>query len=510
MKWLHRWLGVLVAFFVLFFALSGIVLNHRNFFSTIDVNRNLLPGNYRFGNWNLAAVRSATPIGADSLLIYGNIGIWLTDSSFLRFEPMKTGLKRGVDNRKTMSVVQMPSGRVFAGTMSGVFELDKSQWKKIYLPINENRIADVVARGDSLLVLTRSHLLFALDKPGALEFEILPLPHPAGFVQETSLFKALWALHSGDIFGLPGRLIVDLMGLVMIFLAITGIVWFIAPDVIKRLRNRNRLKKRTAKLNRFSRKWHLHVGIWAVALLMLITITGMFLRPPLLIAIMGSRIPSFKFTTLYNTNPWHDKLRGIEFDRFTNSFIISTSDGFFHAEFTLTDSLRRFHPQPPVSVMGINVFEQPKDGMFIVGSFSGIYRWVPAMNYVQDMITGLELQAGRRGPPAFGDLPVAGYISTVGGKEFIFDYNMGVFSRNFEHRFPEMPEHVKKESPLPLWNTALEIHTGRIYSVVFGRFQPWFIPVMGFLILLVLITGLLRWFRDNGRKRRLKKDCEAA
>lgn len=509
-KWLHRWLGVLVAFFVLFFALSGIVLNHRNFFSTIDVSRNILPGNYRFGNWNLAAVRSATTIGTDSVLIYGNIGIWLTDSSFIRFSPLNSGLKRGIDNRKTMSIVQMPSGRVFAGTMSGLYEWEDNVWKKKMLPVDENRITDIVAHGDSLLVLTRSQLLLAMDEPGALVFEILPLPYPAGFTHETSLFKALWALHSGDIFGLPGRLIVDLMGLVMIFLSCTGIVWFLAPDVIKRLQNRNKLKKKTAKLNRFSRKWHLHIGIWAVAFLMVITITGMFLRPPLLITIMGSRIPSFTFTTLYNVNPWHDKLRGVEFDRFTNSFIFSTSDGFFHAEPTLTDSMKRLRPQPPVSVMGINVFEQPQDGMFIIGSFSGIYRWVPARNFVQNLITGLEMQPGRRGASAFGSLPVAGYINTNSGKEFIFDYNMGAFSRNTEHRFPAMPKHVKEQSPLPIWNTALEIHTGRIYSVIFGRFQPWFIPVVGFLIFLVLITGLFRWFRDQSRRRRYKKDCKTA
>ena len=224
MKWLHRWLGVIVAFFVLFFALSGIVLNHRGFFSAIDVNRNLLPGKYRFGNWNLAAVRSATSVGTDSLLIYGNIGIWLTDSAFSWFEPMNKGLKKGTDNRKTMAVVQMPSGRVFAGTLSGVYELKGNRWKEIKIPGKEKRIADVIAHGDSLLVLTRSYLLIATDKPGDLEFEILQLPHPAGFVSETSLFKALWTIHSGEIFGLAGKLIVDMVGLIMIFLSFTGMM----------------------------------------------------------------------------------------------------------------------------------------------------------------------------------------------------------------------------------------------------------------------------------------------
>lgn len=506
-KWLHRWLGVIVAFFILFFALSGIVLNHRSFFSGIDVNRNLLPGKYRFGNWNLAAVRSATPIGTDSLLVYGNIGIWLTDSTLSRFEPISNGLKRGIDNRKTMSVVQMPSGRVYAGTLSGVYELDGNHWKEIRIPGKEKRVADMITIGDSLLVLTRSHLLIAKDRPDELFFEKIQPPYPEGFASEISLFKALWTIHSGEIFGLPGKLIVDAVGLVMIFLSLSGIVWFLAPDVIRKLKTRKKLKKSIARLNRFSRKWHNHIGIWAVTILIITTLTGMFLRPPLLIAIIRSKIPALKYTALYNPNPWHDKLRGIQYDRFNNSFIFSTSDGFYHAYPSLVDSLRHFRAQPPVSVMGINVFEQPRDGLFIVGSFSGIYRWVPAMNYVQDMITGLEVQPRRSGPPAFGSIAVAGYISTNPGKEFIFDYDAGVFSRNPGQSFPEMPAQVKKKSPLPLWNTALEIHTGRIYYVIFGKYQPWFIPVMGLLILIVLITGLIRWFREHDRKRRVRKDC---
>lgn len=505
MKWLHRWLGVIVAFFVLLFALSGIVLNHRDFFSAIDVNRNLLPGKYRFGNWNFAAVRSATPVGTDSLLIYGNIGIWLTDSTFTRFAPMNEGLKKGMDNRKTMSVVKMPSGRIFAGTMSGVYELISNRWNKIDIPVNDLRIADMITQGDTLLVLTRSHLFIARDHSGILTFGVKQLPHPVGFVQETSLFKALWTIHSGEIFGLPGKLIVDLVGLVMIFLSFTGIVWFIAPDLIRKLRNRKTLKKKTAGLNRFSRKWHNHIGIWAVAILIITTLTGMFLRPPLLIAIIRSKVPAWKFTALYHANPWHDKLRGIRFDRFSNSFILSTSEGFFHAEPTLTDSLLRFRSQPPVSVMGINVFDQPKDGLFIVGSFSGIYRWVPAINYVQDVITGLEVRPQRGGPPAFGSIAVAGYINPENGAEFIFDYDGGVFSRNSGQYFPEMPQHVKKQSPLPLWNTALEIHTARIYYVLFGKFQFLIIPVMGFLILIVLTTGLFRWFHEHSRKQRARE-----
>jgi hypothetical protein len=510
MKWLHKWLGVIVSFFLLFFALSGIVLNHRSFFSPVDVNRKLLPPKYRYANWNLAAVRSAATIGHDSVLVYGNIGIWLTDSAFSKFRHFSDGLQKGIDNRKTMSVVRSEDGNVWAGTLSGLYRLSGSQWQQVPLPGKENRIAGLMLKGDSLLVLTRSHLFVTGNKNGQPQFSKIQLPHPAGFKNEVSLFKALWTIHSGEIFGLAGKLVVDAVGLIMIFLSFTGIVWFLAPDLIRKLKNQKRLKQQTARLNRFSRKWHNHIGIWAVAILIITTLTGIFLRPPLLIAIISNKLPAWKYTALHNANPWNDKLRGIQYDKFSKNFVFSTSDGFFLADEHFSDSLRRLRAQPPVSVMGINVFEQPREGLFIVGSFSGIYRWVPATNYVQDMITGLEVQPRRGGPPAFGNIAVAGYISAGEEKEYIFDYDGGVFSRFPGNKFPEMPDEIRKKSPLPLWNTALEIHTGRIYYVIFGKFQPWFIPVMGLLILIVLVSGIFRWFKEYNRRKRVKAHCKQA
>ena len=48
----HKWLGLILAFFICMFCLSGLVLNHQEWTGTIDVSRRLLPDDYRLSNWN--------------------------------------------------------------------------------------------------------------------------------------------------------------------------------------------------------------------------------------------------------------------------------------------------------------------------------------------------------------------------------------------------------------------------------------------------------------------------
>lgn len=64
----HKWLGVIFALIILSYVFSGIVLNHRETLSFIDVNGKLLPKEYRYQNWNNAAVKSTLKISPDGIL----------------------------------------------------------------------------------------------------------------------------------------------------------------------------------------------------------------------------------------------------------------------------------------------------------------------------------------------------------------------------------------------------------------------------------------------------------
>ena len=84
-KKFHKWLSVIIAVIAILFAASGIVMNHRKTFSSIDIARNLLPENYTYINWNLAGVRGSFNT-SDACFIYGNIGIWKSDEKLKKYE----------------------------------------------------------------------------------------------------------------------------------------------------------------------------------------------------------------------------------------------------------------------------------------------------------------------------------------------------------------------------------------------------------------------------------------
>lgn len=506
LKFLHRWFGALAAVILIFFAMSGIVLNHRSLFSPIDIPRSMLPNTYRFDNWNFAAVKSAEWIAPDSVLVYGNIGIWLTDSTFSHFESYFDGMRRGTDNRRTASVLRTPGGMVLAGTMSGLYMLLDHRWEPIRLPVREQRITGMTIQGGDVIAMTRSHIVRFPDLPVAdpgviaSRAEAGMLPRPEDYKRETSLFRALWVIHSGEILGLPGKLFVDAMGLALIFLCVSGLIWFFAPDMTRAVRNRLRAKSMVRSINRFSFRWHNKLGILVLAFLIISALTGIFLRPPLLIPIARKTVPAIRHTLLDHPNPWHDKLRDIRFDRTAGSFLISTSDGFYYADPAFREAPRRVPHQPPVSVMGINVFEQESDSVFIVGSFSGLYRWNPADRQIRDKITGLEVNPARGMVNPFGAVAVAGLIRNPGSKTYVFDYTAGAFSREVHAPFPAMPEEIRRQTGMPLWNLALEVHTGRFYSFILGRWYILFIPLAGLTYLVILVTGGIIWFKRRRRK----------
>ena len=84
----------------------------------------------------MAAVKSAVKLPDDSLLVFGNIGIWKTDSSFTTFRDFNDGFPKGIDNRKIYSLIYTRNHRLIAGTLFGLFEFHNG-WKKINIPVKE-------------------------------------------------------------------------------------------------------------------------------------------------------------------------------------------------------------------------------------------------------------------------------------------------------------------------------------------------------------------------------------
>jgi hypothetical protein len=502
----HKWVSLVLALFIVVFAVSGIILNHRSWLSSVDVDRKLLPEVYRYNNWNLAAVKGSIKVGADSMLVYGNIGAWISADHFKTFADFNEGFPEGIDNRKISKVVATADGRLFAATFFGLFSRNgmNGSWEKIPLPVPEERIVDLFIDDENLLILTRSNLLMASLSGEKLLPRLKSLQPSVNDDKKASLFRTLWVIHSGEIYGTIGKLFVDFVGFVFIFLTITGLLYFLFPKFIRFRKKRDLKVKTLAVATKFSLKWHNKIGWWLAAVLILNTLAGMFLRPPLLIPIANTKVGRIPFSELDSENPWEDKLRGMLLDEEAGMFILNTSDGFYFSGKDLAMPFMPFDVQPPVSVMGINVFEKTGQDTYLVGSFSGLFNWMPRQNYYEDFITGSPpVATGRSGSPV-SDNAVAGFLKDEDGRSYIFDYGRGAVPLFHNKPFAEMPAKIIENSPMSLWNVALEFHTARIYSVLIGDFYILIIPLAGLSILFILISGLYLYWVAYRKKRPAK------
>ncbi|MBN2637128.1 MAG: PepSY domain-containing protein [Prolixibacteraceae bacterium] len=496
-KKLHKWPAIIIAFFAILFAASGIVMNHRSIFSSVDVSRKLLPPNYSYKNWNLAAVRGSLQTNESEFLVYGNIGIWKSDDEFQTFTDFNQGFPKGIDNRKIYSVATHKK-MLFAATHMGLFSRNNinGEWEKVELPVREIRITDLETKNDTLLVLTRHYLLKSAN--GKI-VETVQLPEPLGYERKTGLFDTLWQLHSGELFGIAGKLIVDLLGLVTIFLSVSGLLHFFFPKII---RNRKKKAKEVSSListKKTNLHWHNVIGYIFVVFLIINTFSGMHLRPPLLIAIANKQVGIIPGTHMDSPNPWFDKLRRVQWDEDSKQYIFSTSDGFYFADETLTKTLQPAFSQPPVSVMGCNILKPLGNKTYLVGSFSGMYIWNTHTGAVADFFTQqpyIETE-GMQSP--IGANMAAGFVES-NNSAWWFDYNRGAISLNGK-AFPEIPEEIRIASPMSLWNVALELHTGRIFEHIIGPFYILIVPIAGICIMLVLISGFLLWWKIYRKKK---------
>ena len=490
----HKWLGVIFALIILTYVFSGIVLNHRETLSFIDVNRKLLPKEYRYQNWNNAAVKSTLKISPDSILVYGNIGIWLTDSSYSDFTNFSAGIPKGIDNRKIFQMIKTTGNTLVAGTFSGLytFNYKEHKWSLVPLPVREKSIVDIIQKQDTLFILTRSLLLKSTDLKS---FIVAQLPQPENYDNKAGLFKTLWVIHSGEIYGTAGKIIVDFAGLIFAFLTITGFIVFVNRIVLKKNKKPEEVKVKLKNSNRWNIKWHNKFGWITLAILILNTTTGMFLRPPLLAFIGNSRVGKIPYTELATPNPWFDQLRRILYDKEIDRFIIVTMDGFYYSDDNFKTELKQFRFQPPASIMGVTVLEKFDSFKYLVGSFEGLFVWSSQSGEIFDYIKKQQFTPPSRNSRPIGDFLVSGFTRDYKNQEYYFDYNKGATNINGAERFAALPQKVINDTPISLWNVALEIHTGRIYQSLIGDFYVLIVPLTGMIVLFILISGFIVWLK---------------
>jgi hypothetical protein len=286
-----------------------------------------------------------------------------------------------------------------------------------------------------------------------------------------------------------------LAGLIFAFLTITGFIVFVNRIVLKKNKKSEEVKVKFKKSNRWNIKWHNKFGWIALAILILNTTTGMFLRPPLLAFIGNSRVGKIPYTELATPNPWFDQLRRILYDKEIDRFIIVTMDGFYYSDDNLKTELKQFRFQPPASIMGVTVLEKFDSFKYLVGSFEGLFVWSSQSGEIFDYIKKQQFTPPSGNSRPIGDFLVSGFTRDYKNQEYYFDYNKGATNINCADRFAALPQKVINDTPISLWNVALEIHTGRIYQSLIGDFYVLIVPLTGLIVLFILISGFIVWLK---------------
>lgn len=483
----HKWLGLGMAFFLLVFCVSGILLNHRSIIKNSNVSRRYLPSRYEFRNWNGGLLRGTLDLDRPSpsdtlptgdachhLLLYGNGGIWFTDSKASFFKDFNEGLPQGADFRQIKNVIQTESrGFLFAVSPFGLYRYgEHGYWHEVNMPLEEDeKLTDIASHGDSLVVLSRSYAYLSL--PPYTSFKRIQLPSPQDFDGKVTAFRFVWLLHSGELFGTAGKLVVDAVAVILALLCLTGFVFWLKP--------KRKLWVKSSLL------LHDKVGRYTIILTLLVALTGWCLRPPVMIALALSKIPALPGTTLKSENVWNDKLRMIRHDDQQGDWILSTSEGFYSMDFK-SGKLEALTHTPPVSVMGLNVLQQDRTGKWYCGSFSGLFVWDRLRGSATDYFTGKP--APKKAGAPFGKKAIAGMSQ---------DFEVPAIAEYYEGtHFAPQPANMD-QLPMSLWNVALEIHSGRIFIGSIATFI--FIFVMGILAIWCLWSGYC--IRLAKKKKRL-------
>lgn len=450
----HKWLGLFLSVFLVIFALSGIILNHRSLVAEMEVSRRFLPQEYQYAQWNNGLIRGtlAQP-DSHNVVAYGSAGVWLTDKQGAQWQPYNDGLPANSDGRQVRQVVRGAGGELFACTAFGLYRYQDTCWAAVSLPLAmpDERLTDLTHKGDTLVAVSRSHLYWGTAP--YTHFHRTTLRPSKEHDERVSLFRTLWLLHSGELFGSIGQLIVDLLGVLLIILVLTGVLHWFFPRAIKHMCH-SVSQRQSASKQMLRNLWlHDRLGRYTLIAIGVVVFTGWCLRPPLLIAIAEGKVPVIPFSTLdAPDNAWHDRLRTLHYDKQSQIWLLHTSSGFYgftHFE----DMPAPIATTPPISVMGINTMEQQANGTWLIGSFAGIYLWDREQGTILDYITHQPPQEVT-GPP-IGQHMCAGYSQDF-GKPIVFLYDKGT---------PDLPMPASMRTlPMSLWQIALEAHTGRIYT----------------------------------------------
>lgn len=496
-KWIHKWSSLLICIILIWMSISGILLNHPEIISNISVPSSFLPEDYNLVNWNRSAIVEAEFATNKTAYFGGHEGIFKTDDGGYSFTNLnKNGFPNAAYNRKTKSIALFSDNSedvLFAGTFSGLYKFNSKTdyWKKVNFPSESNKIVSLIKKEDSLIVVTDSEMFISKVINSPINFRKIKLERIDDNPSMT-LIELFFQLHSGELWGLSGKIIFDIAALILVFLCISGLYLWISPKY-RKLKKKLNLTKGKIHTGWFFRN-HLLIGIWSFAILLVFAVTGLFMRPPLIIALLGKDVAVKYIPVNEDDNPWKHRIRNAFYDHSTNKTIIDSRDGFWVSTHGLDGQYIETDPPVPIFAMGATVLKNDDDGNLLVGSFAGLYKISNSGLYAENILDKSSPIISSVRP---GANLITGYFKDFYGEEYVTTHFGGLINVKTPEVITkkyQMPEFLKANYKMPLWNFLFELHNGRLFQSLLGDFYILFIPLLSLIFIVVILTGVFDWF----------------
>ncbi len=508
-RWVHLYLGLFVLLYLILEGITGVLLNHPTLISGFSVPRWFVPPSYRIEDWNRGSLRTVAFSERKPSMGYlaGSEGVWRTADGGVTFQPMPSGYPTSRGYRRTNHILLLEDdgpGRLLAATRNGLYgcSLETWDWQRIDLGDGVEDVRKILRIDDRLLVFTDSYA-YQSDvgtSADAIKFQPVHLARTEGGEEEgIRLVTLMFGLHGGEIWGLPGRLLIDAVGIGLVFLSVSAIYMWYFPRVRKWFprafgkKRSSEAKKR--RVYQWLYKYHVDLGVWTTVFLVVIAATALFMPPsPLVFLTIRKEVPREYWPGPLPKDPWHESIGNAAYDPVHKEILIEAKRALWRGPADFSGPFVKDESRLPLSAMGTNVLEVADDGGLLVGSFSGLFHCHPNDGPVIDLSTGKPHVPSRSRRP-FGSWRAVGHFRTPAGEQFVATHNdgiIGIDGAELNGRF-RMPDQMVQAYRMPLWSFLFEVHNGRIVRDWVGS-KYYLISIFGALSLLVIsFTGLYDW-----------------
>ncbi len=492
---IHKYLGLILGLYLLAMGASGLLLNHPEWIRSIDTPQAIVPGDYNYRNWNRMLVRSGMITPDGTWYLAGKSGVARSDDQGRKFFLLDEGFPTAAYDRDTADLLILnkdSADRVLlAATRSGLYHKHGNDpWSQIILPgaPSSPRMVALVKTDDRVVAFSEKAAWQA--DAAALNFTPAKLAvAEQDAAARVPLFRMLHDIHNGAILGTPGKIILDISAIILVVLGVSGLVIWFVP-----WRNRKwpTLRQPPGTFFRWCWKYHLKLGIWIVVVLMILAGSGIFLRPPLLLATVNHSLnadnPLLRFSP--RSAGFGGKIQSATAGS-NGSIVISTESGLWRGPANLDGSFRRLQLPVPVHGMGVTVLEGMENNQLLIGSFSGLF----VIEEQQGRIWRLRRPGLQESNPYQSNDLVSGVV-TAGGQPYVrFDYHDGMLPMTaHQPSLPVMSDEIAAAAPMSMWHYLFEFHNGRIFEPWLGPWYLLIIPLSGIILLILCLSGAYDWW----------------